>query len=265
MSTSSERGSRDASELEDISREVVECRRCPRLVEWRERVAREKVPRFSSWDYWGRPVPGFGDPRARILVVGLAPAANGGNRTGRIFTGDRSGDFLYPSLHRAGLSNRPTSTEPGDGLRLVRTYISAVNRCAPPQNRPTTQERDNCLPYLAREVAALTALRVIVALGSYAWDGSLRALASLGYARTPKPRFAHAAETEIGPYRLVGSFHPSQRNTFTGTLTPEMLDSVFRRAAEAASLSLDRRPRQASAGPSSSGSGRRSGSRRARG
>jgi uracil-DNA glycosylase family 4 len=249
-------------DLELVTAEVVECRRCPRLVEWREHVAREKVPRFAHWDYWGRPVPGWGDARARILVLGLAPAANGGNRTGRIFTGDRSGEFLFPSLYRAGLSNRPTSVAPGDGLRLRGTYIAAVNRCAPPQNRPTPQERDNCMPYLEREIAALERLRVIVALGSFAWDGALRALAHLGRAVRPKPRFRHGAETAVGPYSLLGTYHPSQRNTFTGTLTPEMLDAVLVRAAEVAGVSRDggpadprRRPRPAlgsSGGPGSS-------------
>jgi uracil-DNA glycosylase family 4 len=223
-------------ELELVTADVIVCRRCPRLVEWRERVAREKVARFADRTYWGRPVPGFGDPQARILVLGLAPAAHGGNRTGRIFTGDRSGEFLYPSLHRAGLSNRPSSVSREDGLRLVSTYIAAVNRCAPPQNRPTTVERDNCLPYLEQEIDALERLHVIVALGSFAWEGALRALASLGHARRPKPRFGHGAEAEVGPYVLLGSFHPSQRNTFTGTLTPEMLDAVLGRAAELARI-----------------------------
>jgi uracil-DNA glycosylase family 4 len=223
-------------DLELVSAEVVVCRRCPRLVSWRERVAREKVARYADQEYWGRPVPGFGDANARVLILGLAPAAHGGNRTGRIFTGDRSGEFLFPSVHRAGLSNQETSLEPGDGLRLASTYITAVNRCAPPQNKPTTIERDNCLPYLERELAALERLRVIVALGSFAWDGALRALAALGHRRRPKPRFAHGAETEVGPFVLLGTFHPSQRNTFTGTLTPEMLDAVLLRAAELAGL-----------------------------
>lgn len=223
-------------ELELVSADIVVCRACPRLVEWRERVAREKVARYAHEEYWGRPVPGFGDPAARILVVGLAPAAHGGNRTGRIFTGDASGDFLFRSLYRAELSNLPTSTRRGDGLRLRSTYIAAVNRCAPPKNRPTTVERDTCLPYLEREIAALGDLRVIVALGSYAWDGALRALASLGHQRRPKPRFSHGAEVPVGPFTLLGTYHPSQRNTFTGTLTPEMLDAVLRRAAELAEL-----------------------------
>jgi len=213
-----------------ITRDVVSCRACPRLVEWRERVALEKVARFSEQTYWGKPVPGFGDPDARIFVVGLAPAAHGGNRTGRIFTGDRSGDFLFASLHRTGLANQPTSEARGDGLELFGTYLSAVNRCAPPGNRPTPRERDRCLPFLEREITALERLRVVVALGAFAWDGALRALSALGHPSRPRPRFGHAAEVLVGPFVMLGSYHPSQQNTFTGTLTGEMLDAVFRRA-----------------------------------
>jgi uracil-DNA glycosylase family 4 len=223
-----------ARELERIAAEIVACRSCPRLVEWRERVARDKTARFADQTYWGRPVPGFGDPAAGILVVGLAPAAHGGNRTGRIFTGDRSGDFLFASLHRVGLSNRPTSVSRDDGLRLIRAYLSAVNRCAPPANKPTPAERDTCLPFLAREIAALERLRVLVALGAFAWDGALRALSALGHPTRPRPRFGHAAEASVGPFVLLGSYHPSQQNTFTGKLTPQMLDAVFDRAAELA-------------------------------
>jgi uracil-DNA glycosylase len=223
-----------ARELERIAAEVVGCRSCPRLVEWRERVARDKTVRFADQTYWGRPVPGFGDPAAGILVVGLAPAAHGGNRTGRIFTGDRSGDFLFASLHRVGLSNQPTSVSRDDGLRLIRAYLSAVNRCAPPGNKPTPAERDTCLPFLAREIAALESLRVLVALGAFAWDGALRALSALGHPTRPRPRFGHAAEASVGPFVLLGSYHPSQQNTFTGKLTPQMLDAVFERAAELA-------------------------------
>ena len=219
-----------ARDLGGIAAEIVVCRACPRLVEWRERVARDKTARFADQTYWGRPVPGFGDPAARILIVGLAPAAHGGNRTGRIFTGDRSGDFLYASLHRAGLSNQPTSVSRDDGLRLTGAYLSAVNRCAPPNNKPTPAERDACLPFLEREIAALERLRVFVALGAFAWDGALRALSGLGHAARPRPRFGHAAEVSLGPFALVGSYHPSQQNTFTGTLTPQMLDEVFDRA-----------------------------------
>jgi uracil-DNA glycosylase len=221
--------------LERLNSEIVVCRLCPRLVEWRERVAREKRAAFADQDYWGRPVPGFGDPEGRILVVGLAPAAHGGNRTGRIFTGDRSGDFLFDALHRSGLSNQPTSLSRDDGLRLHDVYVGAVNRCSPPGNRPTPHERDNCLPYLSREMEALRRLRVVVALGSFAWDGVLMALAANGHPTPrPKPRFGHAAEATVGPYRLIGSFHPSQQNTFTGKLTREMLETVLRRAAQLA-------------------------------
>jgi uracil-DNA glycosylase family 4 len=223
-----------ARELERIATEIVACHSCPRLVEWRERVARDKTVRFADQTYWGRPVPGFGDPAAGILVVGLAPAAHGGNRTGRIFTGDRSGDFLFGSLHRVGLSNRPTSVSRDDGLRLIGAYLSAVNRCAPPANKPTPAERDTCLPFLAREIAALESLRVLVALGAFAWDGALRALSALGHPTRPRPRFGHVAEASVGPFVLLGSYHPSQQNTFTGKLTPQMLDAVFERAAELA-------------------------------
>jgi uracil-DNA glycosylase family 4 len=226
-----------APELATIRDDIVGCRACPRLVEWRERVARERVSRFAHEEYWGRPVPGFGDARARVLVVGLAPAAHGGNRTGRIFTGDRSGDFLFASLHRAGFSNRATSVSRDDGLVLRDLYLAAAVRCAPPGNRPTPEERDRCLPYLARELRSLTRARVVVALGSFAWDGSLRALAALGHPARPRPRFAHAAEAPVGPYVLLGSFHPSQQNTFTGVLTADMLDRVLRRARHLADRS----------------------------
>jgi uracil-DNA glycosylase family 4 len=221
--------------LEELKSEIVVCRRCPRLVEWRERVAREKRAAFADQEYWGRPVPGFGDPDAKILVVGLAPAAHGGNRTGRIFTGDRSGDFLFRALYRCGLSNQPTSVARDDGLRLNGVYVASVNRCCPPGNRPTPHERDNCLPYLAREIELLERLHVLVALGSFAWDGALSALAMNGH-RTPrpKPRFGHGAEAEVGDVHLMGSFHPSQQNTFTGKLTEEMLETVFGRAVRLA-------------------------------
>ena len=217
-----------------IRDDVVDCRKCPRLVEWRERVAREKVARFGDQEYWGRPVPGFGDPNATVLILGLAPAAHGGNRTGRIFTGDRSGDFLFGSLHRVGLSNQPTSVSRDDGLRLIRAYLSAVNRCAPPDNKPTPAERDTCLPFLEREIAALVRLRVLVALGAFAWGGALCAVSALGHPTRPRPRFGHAAEASVGPFVLLGSYHPSQQNTFTGKLTPPMLDTVFERAVELA-------------------------------
>ena len=214
---------------------MVDCRRCPRLVEWRQRSAANPPRRFAGERYWARPLPGFGDPRARIVLVGLAPAAHGGNRTGRMFTGDRSGDWLFAALHRAGLANRPTSVNAGDGLRLNDAYVTAVNRCPPPGNRPTTEERDNCLPYLVRELRLLRRARVLVPLGSYAWQGSLRALAELG-AELPRPvpRFGHGAEAEVGEWALVGCYHPSQQNTFTGKLTEPMLDRVFARAREIA-------------------------------
>jgi uracil-DNA glycosylase family 4 len=221
--------------LRELAEEVAGCRRCARLVAWREEVARTKVARFSDWDYWGRPVPGFGDPDARMLIVGLAPAAHGGNRTGRIFTGDRSGDFLFASLHRTGFANQPESVRRDDGLRLLGAYVAAIVRCAPPGNRPTPEERDTCLPYLVRELGLLRDVRVIVALGSFAWDGALRSLAALGLTVRPRPRFGHMAEARVGPHVLLGSFHPSQQNTFTGKLTPDMLDAVFRRARDISS------------------------------
>ena len=220
---------------ERLAAEIVRCRRCPRLVEWREQVAADPPKRHRGERYWGRPVPGFGDSRARIVVVGLAPAANGANRTGRIFTGDRSGDWLYAALHRAGLANQPTSEHLNDGLRLRGAYISAVNRCPPPGNRPTTEERDNCLPYLVRELRLLERVSVLVALGSYAWAGSLLALRELGAELPrPRPRFGHGAEVTIEAadrrFELLGCFHPSQQNTFTGRLTEPMMDAVFARA-----------------------------------
>jgi uracil-DNA glycosylase len=229
--------------LDRIESEIVDCRACPRLVEWREEVARVKVARFADQTYWGRPVPGFGDVAARVMILGLAPAAHGGNRTGRVFTGDRSGDFLFASLHRTGFANQPTSVSIDDGLRLSDVFIAAVNRCAPPANKPTPQERDNCLPFLEREIEALADLRLIVALGSFAWDGALRALTALGHTVRPKPHFGHGAEAEVGPFMLVGCFHPSQQNTFTGKLTPAMLDTVFSRCRDLAAGRRPGRPR----------------------
>ena len=220
--------------LDQINAAIVQCRLCPRLVEWREEAARNPPARFAGQPYWARPLPGFGDPRARVLIVGLAPAAHGGNRTGRIFTGDRSGDFLFAALHRAGYVNQPTSVARDDGLRLTDVYIAAVNRCAPPANKPTPTERDNCLPYLAGEIDALERVAVIVCLGAFAWDGVLRALSATGFGARPRPRFGHGAKAAVGPYALIGSFHPSQQNTFTGRLTPQMLDDVFTAARGAA-------------------------------
>jgi uracil-DNA glycosylase family 4 len=215
------------SELEALERRIVECRLCPRLVEWRERVAREKRAAFADEEYWGRPLPGFGDPRARVYVLGLAPAAHGGNRTGRIFTGDRSGDWLFASLHRTGFANQATSVSRDDGLRLTRMWIGAAVRCAPPANKPLPSERDNCLPYAAEELRLLSRVRVIVALGSFAWDAALRIHDPV----RPRPRFGHGAEAELpGGRVLIGSYHPSQQNTFTGKLTERMLDAVFERA-----------------------------------
>jgi uracil-DNA glycosylase len=222
-----------ADRLGDLVAEITTCRRCPRLVAWRERVAVERVARYRHEVYWGRPVPGFGDPDARVLIVGLAPAAHGGNRTGRVFTGDNpgaSGEIVYAALHRAGLSPRPRSASAGDGLRLDGAWIAAVNRCAPPDNRPTPAERDACLPYLVRELRLLRSLRVAVALGGWAWDGLLRALAAEGHAIRPVPRFSHGAEVQVGPLTLLGCYHPSQQNTFTGRLTPAMVDDVIIRA-----------------------------------
>ncbi len=217
--------------LKAVTEEVVRCRLCPRLVAWREQVSADPPKRHAGEKYWARPVPGFGDPAARVLVVGLAPAAHGGNRTGRIFTGDRSGDWLFGSMHRTGYANQPTSKKIGDGLRLKGAYVAAVNRCAPPANRPTPRERDNCLPYLVREIELLEGVGVLVALGSFAWDGAIRAISALGHpVPRPRPRFGHAAEAKIGPYVLLGCYHPSQQNTFTGVLTEEMLDGIFRRA-----------------------------------
>jgi uracil-DNA glycosylase len=221
--------------LERIESEVVDCRRCPRLVAWREEVARTRRAAYANEVYWGRPLPGFGDPSARIIVVGLAPAAHGGNRTGRIFTGDRSGDWLFAALWRAGLANQPHSVSRDDGLELSGCWISAVVRCAPPANRPLPSERDNCLPYLERELSLLSSARVIVCLGGFGWDGALRALSGLGAEiPRPRPRFGHGAQVSIGRWELLGCYHPSQQNTFTGRLTEDMLDEVFARARSVA-------------------------------
>ena len=223
------------TELAELTAGIVACRRCSRLVEWREQAAAEPPRRYRGEPYWGRPVPGFGDPDARIVIVGLAPAAHGANRTGRMFTGDRSGEWLYGALHRAGLANRPTSERRDDGLRLKDAYVTAVVRCAPPANKPTPAERDTCLPYLAAELELLGEARVLIALGAFAWDGSLRAARDLGHPPPrPRPRFGHGAEAPLGPYTLLGCYHPSQQNTFTGKLTVEMIDAMFERAVELA-------------------------------
>jgi uracil-DNA glycosylase family 4 len=223
-----------AARLHLLDDRIVVCRACPRLVEWRERVAEERTARFADEIYWGRPVPGFGDVEARILIVGLAPAAHGANRTGRMFTGDRSGDFLFAALHRAGLASQPTSVSVGDGLSLTGAWLTAVNRCAPPRNRPTPAERDACLPFLEAEVAILDGARVVVCLGAWAWDGTLRALDAHGARVAPRPRFGHGAEAVVGAWHLVGCYHPSQQNTFTGKLTLPMLSAVLERAVREA-------------------------------
>lgn len=226
-----------SSSLPALGRRIVRCRRCPRLVEWRQQVADKPPRRFEGDEYWARPLPGFGDPAARLLVVGLAPAAHGGNRTGRIFTGDRSGDWLYAALHRAGFANQATSVRRDDGLRLHDAYVTAVNRCPPPGNRPTPAERDKCLPYLVEELQLLERAKALVALGSFAWDGVLRALRGLQQEiPRPKPRFGHGAQAVIGRYSLLGCYHPSQQNTFTGRLTEAMLDDLFARARELAEV-----------------------------
>ena len=222
-----------------LQAEMIACLRCPRLVAWREQVAAEKIRRFAGDDYWGKPVPSFGDPRARLLVVGLAPAAHGGNRTGRIFTGDRSGDWLYRALHRAGFANQPTSVHRGDGLMLRDCYITAVIHCAPPANKPLREEIENCRPFLTREVELLKTLRVVVALGRLAFDAIIGLMGleqpapGINSARVRKPKFAHGCEARLrGGATLIASFHPSQQNTFTGRLTEPMLDRVFDRARE---------------------------------
>ena len=198
---------------------------------WRESAAAHPPARFRDATYWARPLPGFGDPKARLLIVGLAPAAHGGNRTGRIFTGDRSGDWLFRALHKAGYANQPTSTHAGDGLKLRDAWISAVVRCAPPANKPAPEERDTCVEYLVRELKLLTNVRAVLTLGAFAWDGFLRAR---GAVLRPRPRFGHGAVAQVGPYSLVGAYHPSQQNTFTGKLTEAMFDAAV---AEAKRLS----------------------------
>jgi uracil-DNA glycosylase family 4 len=228
-----------ARSLDQLDRHVVSCRACPRLVTWRERVAVEKRRAFAEQTYWGRPVPGFGDPDPRILVVGLAPAAHGANRTGRMFTGDRSGDFLYASLHRVGLANQPTSVSADDGLHLTGVYITAPVKCAPPANKPAPDERAVCGTWLVREVQLLwPGLRAVVVLGGFGWDALWRTLRDAGVPAPPRPpKFGHGVEAEADGRTVLACYHVSQQNTFTGRLTAPMLDAVFVRAAQAAGIS----------------------------
>lgn len=221
------------TKLEKLQEEIIRCRACPRLVEWREEVARVKRRAYREWTYWGRPVGGFGDPRARLLIVGLAPAAHGANRTGRMFTGDRSGDFLYAGLHRAGFANQPHSQHRDDGLTLSGVYITASARCAPPDNKPLPEELARCAPFLDRELALLPA-QVFLALGAIGWNASLLALARTGVPLpTPRPAFGHGAEVALpGGRTLVGCYHVSQQNTQTGRLTPAMFDTVMARVRQ---------------------------------
>jgi uracil-DNA glycosylase len=235
--------------LQALAAEITACRCCPRLVSWREQVARERRAAYRDQTYWGRPVAGFGDPRARVVLLGLAPAAHGGNRTGRIFTGDRSGDFLFAALWRTGFANVPTSVGRDDGLRLQDAWVTAAVRCAPPANKPTTQERDQCLPWSVRELRLLGQARVLFCLGAFAWDAALRLRAQVdvqtdgpvgggparGAARE-RPKFAHGAVSQGARLSLLGCYHPSQQNTFTGRLTEEMLDQVLLVARELAGL-----------------------------
>ncbi|MDX6700104.1 MAG: uracil-DNA glycosylase [Baekduia sp.] len=230
-----------AADLAVLEAEVTTCRRCPRLVAWREEVARTKRAAFADQEYWGRPIAGFGDPGARVLILGLAPAAHGANRTGRVFTGDRSGDFLYAALHRTCFANQPTSVHRDDGLRLTDAWITAAVRCAPPANRPTPQERDTCMPWTVAELHHIKDVRVVVCLGAFAWDAALRLRTALGHAPVrPRPKFGHGTvwydDAPGGGWPLIGTYHPSQQNTFTGVLTPEMLDDVLRTARDLAGL-----------------------------
>lgn len=222
------------SSFQNLQERIIHCRKCARLVGWREEVAREKTKRYSDWTYWGKPNPGFGDPKARLLIIGLAPAAHGGNRTGRMFTGDRSGDWLYRTLHKFRFSNKPTSVHCDDGLKLKDCYITATIRCAPPANKPLPSEIRNCRPYLLRELELLKNVTVIVGLGKVGFDAAVTSFQELGWdALKKKPRFFHAAEYPLNDkVTLIGSYHPSQQNTFTGRLTERMFDAVFRRARE---------------------------------
>ncbi|HEU0030542.1 MAG TPA: uracil-DNA glycosylase [Kofleriaceae bacterium] len=224
-------GPREVTPLLALSDEITSCRKCARLVRCREAAANEPPKRFVGQSYWARPITGFGDPAARLLVLGLAPAAHGGNRTGRVFTGDRSGDWLYAALHRAGFASQAASTARDDGMVLTDAYVSTVVRCAPPDNKPTPKERDRCIRFLVRELAALPSVRVVIALGGFAWDGILLAAAELDHAiPRPRPKFGHGAFAQLGPWDVIGSYHVSQQNTFTGKLTEAMLDAVFAQA-----------------------------------
>lgn len=218
--------------LRDHNDAIVACRRCPRLIAWCEQVAVTRKAAYRDHTYWGKPVPGFGDPKAGLLIVGLAPGAHGANRTGRMFTGDRSGDWLYRALHKAGFASQASSTSRDDGLTLKNAYITAVVHCAPPDNKPAPTERDACIGYLARDFALLKNVRVVVCLGRFAWDGVRSVLSEAGHAPAAAVAFAHGAEHRIGHYTVIGSYHPSQQNTFTGRLTEPMLDHVFTRAGE---------------------------------
>jgi uracil-DNA glycosylase family 4 len=241
--------SQRAGRLSELAEQIGDCRRCPRLVAWRELVARERRAAFAEEEYWGRPVPGFGDPSARVLLLGLAPAAHGANRTGRMFTGDRSGDFLFAALWRTGFASQPLSSRCDDGLRLSNAWISAAVRCAPPANRPTPAERDECMRWSVAELGLLSDVRVVVCLGAFAWDAALRLTGAVSERRAepaersarneraeraprrrPRPRFGHGAELAGEPYTLIGCYHPSQQNTFTGRLTEPMIDAVLERA-----------------------------------
>ena len=226
-----------ARDLTALDTAIAACDACPRLVAWREDQARVKVARFRDETYWAHAVPGFGDAAARILLVGLAPAAHGANRTGRVFTGDASGDFLWRAMHEVGLASQPAGRRAGDGLRLDGVRVLAAVRCAPPANKPTPDEQARCRPYLARELELLRDLRVIVPLGAIGWDAALRTLSELGHGvPKPRPTFGHGAEAQIGRYTLLGSYHPSQQNTFTGKLTRPMFDAVLERAKVLAGL-----------------------------
>lgn len=221
--------------LEILHSELIECRRCPRLVAWREEIAANKRAAFAAQDYWGRPVPGFGDPEAQIVLVGLAPAAHGANRTGRMFTGDRSGEWLYRAMYRAGLANQPTATAADDGLVLRNAWVTAAVRCAPPDNKPTPQERDNCASWLRAELGALAEKKVFVCLGSFGYHALWRHLGTEGVALPrPRPKFGHGIEVGLDDFTIICSYHPSQQNTFTGRLTEEMLDDVMGRAVATA-------------------------------